>query len=303
LTHSLLMVPLLALAAAGIWWWARRAVDRRRQQVPPDAPANGPPVRFGWLYACAFLAVAVHPLLDYATSFGTQLFAPISSHRYAADAIGIMDIFFTSVLAATLLACFLLRRFWPAGRAATLAAWVGFLLALAYVATGRLLHDRAIEKALASVDDGHKVLRAEAFPAIGSIFLWRAVVETERRWHVFRVHFLAPVGQEVRRSTSVWKQPEDRWTALAGTSPQVGRFRWFTGGLMRTEVQHHGDHHVVICHDMRYGLPMEGTDSLFTLEVELTDAGSVKKARESHDAPDGRRRRMLSETWNDLWNP
>ena len=107
LTHSLLMTPVIALVIAAAWWWfRRRTADQdvhpaggdmvthpevaRQVQVRP--PPRATP--FLLLYACVFIAALTHPLLDFCTSYGTQLFAPLTNTRYAWDALPIVDIIY-----------------------------------------------------------------------------------------------------------------------------------------------------------------------------------------------------------------
>ena len=52
-----------------------------------------------WTYLAA-LALLTHPLLDYFTTWGTQLLWPFSNHRFAADGIFIVDAFYTLPLVA-----------------------------------------------------------------------------------------------------------------------------------------------------------------------------------------------------------
>ncbi|MCY2926896.1 MAG: metal-dependent hydrolase [Planctomycetota bacterium] len=296
LTHSLFMAPVLALAAATIWWLARRAILRSRANGSSALSPSPPEPGFAWLFWATFVAALTHPLLDYCTSYGTQLLSPFSSQRFAADAIGIIDILFTSVLALTLPVCWLVRRRRPGGKAP------GRIALAAYLGTGRLVHDRAIDKALAAIGN-EPVVSAEAYPAIGSIFLWRTVVETPTHWHVARVHFLAPAIRQVRLARPVEKPLEDQWHALALAAPQAVEFAWFSGRPMRWEPRSRNGQHVVAFHDMRYAWPLDGVDGLWNLEVTLDNAGNVVTAQRAQPVPTGGRRRMFREVWQELWNP
>lgn len=299
ITHSLLMVPVWALLMAWVWHWLRRRSARRAASAAGASPP-APAASFGWLYACGFTAVLTHPLLDYCTSFGTQLFCPITTRRYALNVIGIMDVIFTSILLLSFAAGLLLRR---RGRAPAVVGAAALVLCLAYLAAGQVFHDRAVAAARADVNDGHAVLRAEAFPAIGTIFLWRAVAETESRWHVYRIHALKPAGHRILRSDSVVREADNPWARRALASPEGRRFAWFADGLARTEVSPEDHERLVTLHDMRYGIPLESADSIFQLQLILNGDGSVRRTHERHDAPADRRQRMLRDIWNDIWNP
>jgi inner membrane protein len=85
-THSLLALPLWALLGAG----AGRVLGGPR-----------------WFQPLLFLGLAVvaaHILLDWATSYGTQLFSPFSRDKYALDWLFIIDPYFTFILLAGALA-------------------------------------------------------------------------------------------------------------------------------------------------------------------------------------------------------
>ena len=77
ITHSIFFLPLLAPVLGEI---AHR-FDKKYNR---------------WLWThLAFWALITHPLLDWQTAYGTQLLYPFSSHRFALDAVGIIDLFYT----------------------------------------------------------------------------------------------------------------------------------------------------------------------------------------------------------------
>ncbi|MBU1229701.1 MAG: metal-dependent hydrolase [Proteobacteria bacterium] len=82
LTHSLFLLPLLALLLA----WAARGLGAALS------------LRAAFLASC--LALAGHLFLDAATAFGTQLFAPFSDLRLSMEGIYIVDPAFTLSLLA-----------------------------------------------------------------------------------------------------------------------------------------------------------------------------------------------------------
>ena len=94
-THSLvggvlLMPPILA---GLLWlldsWQARRGADFK----------SGLPMRFGWLLALSYLGTLTHPFLDLLTTYSIQLFSPLSSAWYHADALFIIDVWVWLLLA------------------------------------------------------------------------------------------------------------------------------------------------------------------------------------------------------------
>ena len=311
LSHSLLAVPLIALAIAGLWWWGRRWIERRRAaHRAADGPGGGPGPPFRLLYACVFVAVLSHPLLDWCTTYGTQLFSPVTSRRFAADVVPIVDILYTPLLVLTLVGCAVVRRVkrWDGRRASLAVGWVGFGLSVAYLASGHVLHERAVtiartlaEETMTAPDGGPAALRrADAYPALGSILAWRTVVETDAGWQVARVRPLAREPVE----------PDRVHVACDATGPWVDRARslraarvyaWFAMDRLRAEHRRDGEDQIVTLHDMRYGYRPDRLESLWPLVVRLGPDGEVRQVRRL--TPRGRRSlgEMVADAWDDIW--
>ncbi len=284
ISHSLLAVPLLALAVAGPWW-----LVRRRQ--------------FGWKYLCCLVAVLSHPLLDWCTSYGTQLWAPLTSARYALDAVPIVDIFYTPMLMLTLLAAWITRRL-KRLRAATAIGWAGLLLSTAYLGAGRLAHNEAVDRAQAAyARQGGLVefARAEAYPALGSILVWRVTLETPDAWYAGRTHVLFDRPVELHRHRTDGG-PYVR-AALADTD--AATFRWFANDQLRPVLHRRGGRAIVDLHDMRYSLDPEAGESLWLARVEFDHHGQVQSVRHLHG---GHRdnwsiRQLARRAWLGMFEP
>ena len=78
-----LLLPLVL--AAILWGWDR---GRRSAAKRPEARL---PVRFGWLYALAFIACLTHPALDWMNSYGIRLLEPFSQRWFYGDVLFIID--------------------------------------------------------------------------------------------------------------------------------------------------------------------------------------------------------------------
>ncbi|MHA1570082.1 MAG: metal-dependent hydrolase [Alphaproteobacteria bacterium] len=302
LSHSLLAAPLLALPIAVAWWWLRQRARRNRQSV---AGHTGRSPSFRLLYACVLVAVVSHDLLDWCTSYGTQLLAPLSRTRYAIDAVPIVDIIYTPLLILTLLACYFVRRLrgGHATRATLIIGLAGMLASAGYLAAGRGMHDWAVRKAIAAAEDRPgKVIRADAYPALGTIFLWRTVVETDRQWIVTRIHHFSREPAAAWRSRVAGKS-DGPWVAKARQLKQVRTFDWFAGGRLRAEHATTNDGHIVTFHDMRYAWPIESADSIWPLTVMFDRDGRVTYVGRRHDGPSGSFRSLVARIWSDIWNP
>ena len=316
LTHSLLAAPILALPITIAWWVYKRRAAQREVLAPPRIdPSTHPevaqirqamPVRtspppFLLLFACVLLAVLTHPLLDWCTPYGTELFAPITDHRYAFNCVPIIDIIFTPLLILALLLCWVFRKLGPddTPRATTILGWAGFLLAVGYLGAGRYLHDRAVDRAVALAGPA-RVVRADAYPAMGSIFLWRAVVETKDSWLAYRLHSFAPPDAKPR-STSATKVSNE-WIDRAKELPQVQEYLWFTNGWVRAGFLRKGGMNVVEFDDMRYGDPLESTQSSWPMRVLMDSSGNVVQVAHEHHAH-GDLPKRITQMWSEIWNP
>jgi inner membrane protein len=296
ISHSLLMVPIIALPAALLWWLARRRGNAGLTGVGNSASRTARP--FALLYGSVLLAILCHPLLDWCTSYGTQLFAPITNARFSFDAIPIIDILFTPLLIVTLLACFLVRKaFGGRGATATLAiGWTGFILAVGYIAAGRVMHDRVVRQAVTLAGPA-RVVSANAYPTLGSIFLWRGVVRTDSGWQVSRHNLL--YGSSSRPNFA--PQDDNAWVAKADELEQAATFRWFAQGQVRTSYARRNGLHVVELHDMRYGLQADSAESLWALRVVFAEGADTPPVVERVTRFRGVSfRRLLQRTWEDV---
>jgi hypothetical protein len=182
---------------------------------------------------------------------------------------------------------------------------VGFGLSMAYLGAGKLLHDRAIDKALAAagrtredIDRGR--LRADAYPSIGMITVWRVVLEDDQAWYVARVHHLADEAATASDGITVCpKERSNRWVRLALDRPGAQAWNWFAMGRMRAEYERRGRFHVVKLYDMRYGWPLNSGQSLWWRELIWDDQGDFVGIQHGRT----RSARMAAEIWKQLWNP
>lgn len=86
-THGPIAWVLLPLALAGLLWWYDSWQARRGTR--PEGRAE---VRFGWLFALAFIACLTHPALDWLNNYGIRLLAPFSERWFYGDTLFIIDV-------------------------------------------------------------------------------------------------------------------------------------------------------------------------------------------------------------------
>ena len=321
LSHSLLASVILSLPVALIWWWFRRR-NRRHALAAPSAPNPASRDRKGaddlsdpkrarrrppfWLlYACVLVALLAAPLLDWCTSYGTQLLAPLTNKRYAIDVVPIVDIIYTPLLILTLLACHLVRRIsrGQAVRATLIIGWVGFLLSVAYLASGRVMHNWAARQARHAAGVAQeKIIAVDAYPAIGTIFLWRTVVETDDEWIAMRAHRFSRQPPEAWARQTVAKA-DNRWVRRARQLPEGRTYDWFTGHRTRASYSLEGGQHVVELHDMRYCWPLEGVESFWPLTVIFSSDGELLRVGRERRYRRGPFSSWVARAWADIWNP
>jgi len=296
LSHSLLLTPVLVSAIAGAWWLVRRLVLRRRA-ADRSAPAPAP---LWLLYLCAFLALVTHPLLDWCTSYGTELLAPLSGARYAIDVVSIVDFLFTGILVLTLVGCFATRRWAPRlePQASLMLGRGGFVLAVAYLLAGHVLHNEAVAEARARLAES-PIVRAEAYPVLGTIFTWRVVVETDDAWTAMRIQPLAESHGPPPRETA--RKQSSPWIDRARRLPQVEEYEWFAMGLVRASAYDEGDLHVAQLDDMRYAMRPQDVRSLWPLRVTFDAAGNVLNVERLSPFRGRSRWTILREAWENLF--
>ncbi|MFA5865577.1 MAG: metal-dependent hydrolase [Phycisphaerae bacterium] len=285
ISHSLLMVPLLSLVVTIFWWWFKRKTNSNGQS----------PLWF--LFLCVFTAMLSHPLLDWCTTYGTQLFSPITNHRFALDAVPIIDIFYTPILILTLLACYIARRIRTDARKATLIiGWIGFGLSAAYLTAGLGLNR------IATAAMQEPLSECKAYPQIGSIFVWRVTHRCPESWSVGKINILFDSNAQPSKITCE-KIIDNEWIRRARELPEVKLFNWFAMGQLRVTYLYHNSRQIVEFHDMRYGIDPQSLDSLWSVRAtfdESTRTSAVEYIQHHHGA---NLRQILRRTWRDMWNP
>ena len=93
LTHGPIALVLLPLVLAGFLWWFDRWQARRGTR-----PDQRLPVRFGWLFALAFVACLTHPALDWLNVYGIRLLEPFSHRWFHGDVLFIIDVWLWAMM-------------------------------------------------------------------------------------------------------------------------------------------------------------------------------------------------------------
>ena len=93
ITHGPPALVLLPLVLAGLLWAFDRWQAKRGKR-----PEGRLPVRFGWLFALAFIGCLTHPALDWMNTYGIRLLEPFSSRWFYGDTLFIIDVWLWALL-------------------------------------------------------------------------------------------------------------------------------------------------------------------------------------------------------------
>lgn len=254
ITHSLVMLPLwtilLSLILALLW----RKGPRWKTYVPVVA-----------------LSLAAHIAGDWITSFGTMIFAPFSDYRHGLGTTFIIDLWFSGIIVAGLLASLLWRR-------SRIPAVAGLVVLTSYVG----LQYWSLQQAL---EFGERHARAAGIHAVSvgalprpvSPFNWMVVVEDAAGFHYSHVNVrrdrLLSAGPEagfIARLDAVYR-PLDQ--AAWEFSPRFGNggeraavravfehpefafFRWFSAYPVFYRIDSAADRLCVWFRDLRFLTP------------------------------------------------
>ena len=224
-THSFLLLPLWALVLS----WALAKILREPR---------------GWraLYGVTALGLAAHILGDLITSFGTIVFAPFSYERYGWGTTFIIDLWFSGIILAGLLA----SVFWRTTRVPAVAASVALV---AYVVVQAMLKEQALDFAR-DYAARHGIAHAEitAYPRAVSPFNWTVYVSDEAAHRYAHVNLVRreprpPAHDLVGRMDAAFQpvalaqwetrarygssSEEQALARSAWTSPALAFLRWF----------------------------------------------------------------------------
>lgn len=209
-THALAFIPFGGAIAAAPWLI--------RKRFRPD-----------WkpVLAAAVLGYATHGVLDACTSYGTQLLWPFSSYRVSWSVVAVIDPIVTLAL--------LIGVVWAALRHTRRAAVVALVFALAYMFTGLLQHNRAMEIQTQIAEmRGHQPSRGHVFPTIGNQLVWRSLYQAGDKFYVDRIRIPWTGEPAWTAGTSAEYVSEADLSPAAKADPRVvsdfHRFSWFTAG-------------------------------------------------------------------------
>ena len=236
-THSFIVTTL----AAPLFGWiaARRAPESGRGRAWRD-----------WMLLW-LLGLYSHIVLDVMTSYGTQIFWPVSSFRAALHVIPVIDPLYSVLVLVPFLAGLLLARRWRLVRGLGIA----FLsLSTLYLFVAGAMNDTARVIAARMLDErGVRYRRLMAYPVLFTPYFQRIYAEeaqTGRRW----------VGAvdlgEMKNSRLDAVEPVTGDDAAALLQSAEGRLlAWFSDGAFAVRRIEGDDGAYLEMNDLRYGSP------------------------------------------------
>lgn len=159
ITHGPPALVLLPLILAALLWSFDRWQTKRGSR--PEARL---PVRFGWLYAMAFVGCLSHPFFDWLNVYGIRLLEPFSSQWFYGDTLFIIDPWLWAVMIAGI---WVSRRREKAGGEWMRPAQVGIAAALAYIGV-----NGAITKYAQLITDLHDPYPTEFIASPVPLLFW-----------------------------------------------------------------------------------------------------------------------------------
>lgn len=246
-THSLAFAPVGAAIVAALW--LIRPAWRSRAWLP--------------LWRCCVLGYVSHTLLDAATTYGTQLLWPFSTHRIGWDVIAIIDPVFTCTLLVGLAWALLRQRLTPC---VTTLAFAG-----GYILFGTIQHSRAVEaQRIVASNRGHRIERFEVMPTLANNLVWRALYSDGRQMFSDRIRVGWFSSPAVREGWSIPLVGLDGLSVVESTrnrNRSFERFAWFSDHWVARSPAD-----ATVLADMRYSLSAEAFDPIWGIRFTEPDA-------------------------------
>jgi len=255
LTHSIFFMPIGALIVALVF-----CVFKKNRPY------------FKSIYWASLFGYATHALLDCCTSYGTQLFYPFSNVRIAWDSIAIIDPIYTFILSIGVLFSYLSRK--QNKPNAHKPALIAIVLSTLYLGLGFYQNHKTLKahKQIATFR-GHEPNSLEfkkhrAFPAIGSLFLWRTVYQ-------YKDQFYSDAIWTPFIGTPRWKQgPALKAFELSKSNHPIFNFSeakkslkifdWFTDGYLTKLPSSENE---IIVADVRYSMASQKYEPIWWVRV------------------------------------
>jgi inner membrane protein len=258
ITHSLFFGPVVGSIVGNLWW---------HRECRRAAPGQKVPSRLVWI-SLFVVALLSHPLLDWFTTYGTQLLSPFARTRFALHGIAIVDPLYTGILLVGILAAFCARHHPRAGQISALA----LVLTTAYLLAGLSINAQAETEARRQLlAEGIASVDVHAYPSMLQLPHRRIVAFTKDTVRVGYVSMWRPCKIEWGMAP---RTANDLATRLLAT-PEGQIYQWFADGLLIAEWHEADGMQVVRWFDLRYGYGLDPLQSMWGMSGQFDQSGQL----------------------------
>lgn len=248
ISHSLFFAPVLGpILGYLLWLYYGKEEDKLRP----------------WIYLM-IAGLITHPLLDVFTTYGTQLLAPFSHHRFVIPSIAIVDPLYTVPLMISVLIGVIFNKRLTLS---SIVSGIAMLWSVVYLFMGLQVHDTTLKKVQDTLIQ--KNIPAEKIfvnPTFLQLPLRRVTIHLKDEvW----IGFTSSWSKSELSFQRFKKAPENLMNTLK-TTRDVEIFEWFTGGNYFGESSKNNSREITL-YDARYGMP--GEQGLWGLKTNIDNKG------------------------------
>lgn len=261
-SHSLVTAPILAALMAVLC--SRFRPFRELKFLP--------------VFLASLFSIVTHILLDWCTSYGIELFWPLSRHRFALFWVPEFDMFFLPLLIAILL--FIVTLNYRKRNSRNLS-WIGLAAFAAYISFGAIVHHEMRQRfELSENTNGASMedVRREVFPHLGSLLVWRAIEVSDTKLKIARYDFLHDQPSAIfETANSLYAAPN--WLR---NSPAYSVMDHATSDFLWVETDSSESvNQQFLLHDVRFALSPLDASGLITIAATRDAQGEVDFAVKS----------------------
>jgi len=242
-THSLFFIPFGSLLCAFVFY---------------HLFAKYYYLSFRYTYIYSFIGFATHGIIDAFTSYGTQLYWPLSNERVAWNSISVIDPLFTIPIAILVSIALLTKK--------KLFTFSALLWIVLYQATAFHQKHRA-EKIMSEYADIHykDVQNIVAKPSFGNIIVWKVIHTTNDEYHINAVRLgidtkIIP-GETIKKLNI---KNDLKWLDMKSQQGKdLERFRWFSNNYLSIDKNNQN-----IVYDIRFSSLPNQVQGLWGIKLD-----------------------------------
>ncbi len=274
-THSIIFMPIGGLICAIVFYLLFKVFSRNSN------------LSFSRIYLFSFAGYATHGFLDACTSYGTQLFWPFSTERFAWNNISIIDPLFTIPLLIIInIALFKRSQFF---------SYLAAIFAISYLSLGLAQEYRAKQVAQTLAESrGHTAIDLSVKPSFMNLIVWKSIYEYQGRYYVDAIRVFDDSGFYLGDSIEKLDVTRDfPWlNSSAQQAIDIERFAWFSSDYLAVDVTN--PNRII---DMRYSLLPNKLDGLWGIELSQTAKPSTH-IKWTTNRQNGDRQQNIKNLWS-----